>query len=475
MPRDKTAKGYIDLVDGQFDEASSKTLEKLKAELEGLLGDYHFNTYNGQWENGSLYIDELELKRFNDDVHDKIKAVISEQLANVVDKDEIVHESRLHGEFKSKLTEHFCGRSEILQTLNNYLNDPAEKRVLAMIGDSGSGKSSVMAEASGKLEEKYKNAVIVYRFIGTSSRSSNIISLLQSVCGQIAREYNTTIEALAGEGRDKSLYDLNGLTEILKKSLALATSKKPILLFLDALDQLSDSDNARSLYWLPRELTQNTRMIVSSLPELRSQLSNHNQVDLPVLPVAEASEILERWLKSIKRQITPVQQKEVLDKFKLSGLPIYLKLAFEKAKKWASYTGANEYILESDVKGIINGFIDMLEKDHTENFVRDVICLMLCGRYQGLAENEILEIFAFDKDLWQQFLDRTHEDHRNELERMKEELEKDKKFMKIPIVVWSRLYLDLEPYLTERDADGVPIITFFHRQFNEVLRERYEL
>ena len=47
--------------------------------------------------------------------------------------------------------------------------------------------------------------------------------------------------------------------------------------------------------------------------------------------------------------------------------------------------------------------------------------------------------------------------------------------MKIPIVVWSRLYLDLEPYLTERDADGVPIITFFHRQFNEVLRERYGL
>jgi hypothetical protein len=50
-----------------------------------------------------------------------------------------------------------------------------------------------------------------------------------------------------------------------------------------------------------------------------------------------------------------------------------------------------------------------------------------------------------------------------------------KSAMKIPIVVWSRLYLDLEPYLTERDADGVPIITFFHRQFNEVLRERYLL
>jgi len=59
------------------------------------------------------------------------------------------------------------------------------------------------------------------------------------------------------------------------------------------------------------------------------------------------------------------------------------------------------------------------------------------------------------------------------------EIEKQKDgqrgYMKIPIAVWSRLFLDLEPFLTERDADGVPIITFFHKQFNEVLRERYKL
>jgi hypothetical protein len=191
--------------------------------------------------------------------------------------------------------------------------------------------------------------------------------------------------------------------------------------------------------------------------------------------VEEASTILERWLKSVSRKLTEGQQKEVLDKFSLTGLPIYLKIAFERAKKWNSYTGQKEYTLQEDVKGIINSFIDLLEDEHTEDFVRDVICLMLCGRYQGLAENEILEIFAFDKDLWKQFLGRTHEDHRKEMENMKEELEKDKKSMKIPIVVWSRLFLDLEPYLTERDADGLPIITFFHRQFNEVLRGRYGL
>ena len=475
LPCDKSAKGFIDLVDGQSDRISIGRLDELKSHLQEKLGIEHFEKYRGEWKDGSLYIQEKDLKKFSDDVHDKIKAVISEQLANVVDKDELVLETRLHGEFKTKLTEHFCGRTDILQKLNDYLNDTADKRMLAMIGESGSGKSSVMAELVKQAETNENGQLIVYRFIGTSSRSSNIISLLQSICGQIARAYNMTIEALAGEGRDKALYDINGLSEILKKCLALATPVKPILLFLDALDQLSDSDNARSLYWLPRELPQNTKMIVSALPELKPQLNNHFQIDLPLLPVEEASTILERWLKAVSRKLTYGQQKEVLDKFSLTRLPIFLKLAFERAKKWNSYTELKEYTLQEDVKGIINSFIDMLDDEHTDDFVRDVICLMLCGRYQGLAENEILEIFAFDKDLWKQFLGRTHEDHRNELIRMKEELEKDKKSMKIPIVVWSRLFLDLEPYLTERDADGIPIITFFHRQFNEVLLERYKL
>jgi hypothetical protein len=72
-------------------------------------------------------------------------------------------------------------------------------------------------------------------------------------------------------------------------------------------------------------------------------------------------------------------------------------------------------------------------------------------------------VLIFNAEDKKAFIERTYKDYRKELEDM----------TKIPIVYWSRLYLDFEPYLTERDADGVPIIAFFHRQFNEVLSERY--
>jgi hypothetical protein len=321
-----------------------------------------------------------------------------------------------------------------------------------------------MAKSIQFAESENRGAVIVYRFIGTTSASSKIVSLLQSVCRQIAREFGTTIEALAGEGQEKFLYDLVGISEALKKCLALADAHKPVFLFLDALDQISADDNAKNLNWLPKELPENAKFIVSALPELEGHLSGNYKIHLPVLPESEAQLILGRWFQSRSRKLTDEQNGEILSKFSHTGLPIYLKLAFEQAKDWKSYSTG--FSLKQDVEGIINDLMENLEHEHTKNFVEHSISYMLCGKYQGLAENEILEILVFDKEYWEgTFLPQTHPEHREEL----------KQVTKIPIVVWSRLFLDLEPFLTEVDADGVPIITFFHKQFVKVLQERYKL
>lgn len=474
IPKDKSAAGFIDLVDDIPDEDSKTKLDELKKELLKKLGVDHFKKYDGEWKNGTLHIGEKELQQFNDDVLEKLKNIINEQLALVVDKDEINHEVKLHGEFKTRLTEHFEGREDILKTIQSYLDDQSEKRVMSLIGASGTGKSSVMAQTV-KLNEN-KGATIVYRFIGTTSGSSNIMSLLQSICGEIARAYGIDAKTLAREGDEKAWYDMIGLSDVLRKCLALATEQKPILLFLDSLDQLSDTDNAKGLYWLPRELPDHARLVVSTLPELEPVLNATYKEPLLLLPVEQAKKILGKWFSSIHRSLTKEQEGLVINSFSKKQLPIYLKLAFEKARKWHSYD--NKHSLKEDVAGIINDYFKDLEVEHDEDFVRNTVCYLLSGRYQGLEENELLEILAFDPDYWDIFL-KKNKHHEDDLKRLKSELEKSKDgqrgYMKIPIAVWSRLYLDLEPFLTERDADGVPIITFFHRQFNEVLRVRYEI
>ena len=481
MPNDRTADGFIDFLENKEpDRESKEKLNELKKTLLAKLGSEHFQSYRGEWKNGTLSIPEAELKEFNDRVYNGLEKVINEQIEDIPDNQGITyeirlneHEIRLHEEFKIRLTEHFRGRNQILATIDSYLSDRQEKKVLFVFGTSGSGKSSVMAQAV-KLHEETE-AAMVYRFIGATSRSSNIMSLLQGLCLQIAGKYGIDDARTLGQD-EKAWFDMNGLADIFKKCLALATADKPLNVFIDSLDQLSDTDNAKALYWLPRELPDYVSLVISA-SELEEKLQNTTIVRIPPLPEAEAIEILDLWLKSAKRKLTDRQHKLVIESFKLSPLPIYLKLAFEKAKKWHSYD--KEHTLKPDVPGIINEYFDDLEKEFPEDFVRTAVCYMLSGRYMGLAENEILEVMAFDHDYWQKFLDTSHEVHRKELESLKYELEKPKDgtrgYMKIPIAVWSRLYLELEPFLTERDADGVPVITFFHRQFNEVLRERYEL
>jgi NACHT domain- and WD repeat-containing protein len=478
LPEGKHAKGYVDLVGDQPDLYCAEQLKNLKEKLKGKLKN-NYIPYNAEWVKDHTEMNDP--KWFADEIYKRLEDIIDQQIKVIVTADEIEHEVRFHEEFKIRLTEHFSGRGEILKKIVQYLGSASENKIMSLIGESGSGKSSVMAEAAKRYADlnEGSDTLVVYRFLGTTSPSSSVISLLQSVCGQIAAKFDTNIETLAGEGRKDSMHDVYTMSEVFRKCLELAKPEKPVVVFLDALDQLSDIDNARSLTWLPNDLPANSRLIVSALIEQEVALNRTNIEKLPVLPKEEAKVILVQWLSSVDRLLTPVQAQYVLDKFKKTGLPIYLKLAFENARDWHHYDKVHE--MKDDVPGIINDYFDMLNTKHHPEFVKNSISYLLSGRYMGLTENEILEILVFDEDFWENiFLKKiSHPDHTQELKDMKKALEKPetgpKVLMKIPIVLWSRLFLDLEPFLTERDADGVPIITFFHRQFNEVLRERYEL
>src|SRR6185503_12429119 len=74
----------------------------------------------------------------------------------------------------------------------------------------------------------------------------------------------------------------------------------------------------------------------------------------------------------------------------------------------------------------------------------------------GLSEDELLDVLTLDDEVFADFERRAR--HRPPERRL-------------PVVVWSRLFMDLEPYLTERAADGASLLTFYHRQLSEVVRD----
>lgn len=116
--------------------------------------------------------------------------------------------------------------------------------------------------------------VIIVRFLGTTPDSSSIYPLLKSICIQISHNYQKPVDNIPLE--------LSNLTNYFKKLLESATPEKPLFIFLDSLDQLSPTNSAHSLSWMPVNLPKNAKIIVSTLTGYYGIIETlHNMIEIP--------------------------------------------------------------------------------------------------------------------------------------------------------------------------------------------------
>ena len=115
-------------------------------------------------------------------------------------------------------------------------------------GPSGSGKSAIIARSSEDWEG-------IRRFIGTTPEASNGATLLRSLCEEIGERYGQIGDLPA---------TFNEVTTLFQDRLRLATADRPLVLYIDALDQLDQQESVVAMNWLPRELPPNCRVIFST-------------------------------------------------------------------------------------------------------------------------------------------------------------------------------------------------------------------
>jgi hypothetical protein len=149
-------------------------------------------------------------------------------------------EVEAHDAFGTDRARHFIGREAVLDAIATYLVGE-DRRLLLLHGPSGSGKSAAMAKASDQAHDANTSTVIVRRFIGVTPESSNGVSLLRGLCQEIGRAYG---------GSEEAPLEFTPLASAFADRLTLSTAGRPLVLFLDALDQLAPNDEARSLTWL---------------------------------------------------------------------------------------------------------------------------------------------------------------------------------------------------------------------------------
>jgi len=452
LPRDGGAGAYLDLDEaGAVDVEAQDRLTDLKARLRSRLKANVHEDYHPEWLEGSVSAGHLD--SLCEDVWRSLSEVILGQMTELAEMDPVEKENSDHEAFGRERAKFFFGRETALDRIESYLNDDA-KTPLALFGASGSGKSALMAQALERARHSHADAEIVARFCGATPFSSDIRALLESLCRQITRACGGDEASIPGEYRD--------LVEEFPKRLAAADAGKPVFLFIDALDQLSESHNGRNLIWLPAALPDHVRVVVSTAPAdcwevLKTKIPSSGRLELQPMSATEGGRILEAWLKNARRTLQEPQRDELLDKFSKTGLPLYLKFAFEEARNWKS--DADLVVLEPGVDGITRRLFARLsaEAHHGRILVSRALAYLRAAK-NGLSEDEMIDVLSADGDVLGDFQKRA-------FFRPPER--------KLPVVVWSRFFFDMEPYLNERGADGASLLGFFHRQMGEVVDAEY--
>jgi WD40 repeat protein len=376
------------------------------------------------------------------DLEELLKQVILAEAEQFTARPALDLEIEAHEAFAHDRARHFTGRKSVLAAVDADIRG-GESRQLVVHGPSGCGKSAIVAKAWAQVKAEMPRAALIQRFIGVTPDSSSGITLLHSLCEQLSREYGVT---------EETPMDFQPLVVAFHARMARATAERPLVLFLDALDQLRSDDEVRSFTWLRQNLPPHVSLVVSTT-EIPAGLQSASQLEVGDFPVREAEEVLAAWLQDVHRKLKPEQREKLLSCFAQSGLPLYLKLAFEEARCWSSFLAAEMCVLGNDVGGMIAVLFDRLseERNHGPILVNRCLGLLAAARY-GLTEDEMLDVLAADDEVWEDFESRAHY---TPPER------------RLPVIVWSRLFLDLEPYLNERATPGGNVIAFYHRQIAE--------
>ncbi|KAK3777081.1 hypothetical protein RRG08_008927 [Elysia crispata] len=366
-----------------------------------------------------------------------------------------------HLTFCQNKCESFHGREGSLQEIEKYLRGPV-RHPFTIYGPSGCGKTSLVAKAAKRCYKVHGGKSInIIRFIGTTSASTTLPALLSSILQQLMQAAKTIKKG----GLDIANLNAKEMAEEMIMMLEYVAQRCPVVLFLDSLDQLEPSHDARRLRWLPLVLPANVKVIVSTLPEAQYEvfpvlMANFKDtpgcmLEVPELKGSDITNILNQWLAAAGRKLTPKQRSLVLNAFQNCPLPLFLRLSFDEACKWKSFAKPELCILQPTVRDCINKHFGEMERFHGKTFVSRSLSYLTASK-SGLSEAELDDILSCDN----QVLDDVYRFWTPPIRRL-------------PPLLVIRMKRDLGHYVVNRGADGRQVFYWYHRQFIEAAKERY--
>jgi tetratricopeptide (TPR) repeat protein len=347
-----------------------------------------------------------------------------------LDRDAAEHEAFAQSRFRV-----YLGRQEYFDRLDKHAEGDGPP--LAVLGESGSGKSALLANWAEEFRVKHPDVLLIKHFIGATPYSTDWAAMLRRIMGEFKRRFD--IQGDIPTEPDK-------LRSTFANWLHMAAAKGKAILILDALNQLEDRDGAPDLVWLPPFIPPNIRLFLSILPgRPLDYLRKREWPTLEVKPLnlEERKRLIFEYLARHRKSMTTAQTFWIANDAQSSN-PLYLRVFLDEliiAGEFARLDAQIEHYLSAGtIPELFEKVLQRYERDYDRErpgLVRDAMTAIWASR-RGLTEPELLRILGDDGN-------------------------------PLPQAIWAPLALAAERSLSSRSG----LIGFSHDYVRQAVKNRY--
>ena len=280
-----------------------------------------------------------------------------------------------------------------------------EKHQLVITGESGMGKSALVAKW---IKEKSSSGEgipcrIIYHFVGYGGSVGSDWHVIKTLCDEIRDRYGFDA------GENESGTDGKALDDLFKR--VAAEGDKPLLIVLDGINQIIDTNHAKRLNWLPVP-PRKVKILFTTLADDETMdvfKDRHYPVHmLEPMTENERIEMVRTYLKKTYSKRLTDNQLEKIVKDPQNENTLVLKTLLDEVANFGRFeeldNKIDEYLQPDSIGDFYQVVLKNYEADFGEDLVRHFLSLIAVSR-NGLSEDEILGITnTKDKPiLWSQF------------------------------------------------------------------------
>ncbi|XP_075053758.1 NACHT and WD repeat domain-containing protein 2-like [Mixophyes fleayi] len=343
-----------------------------------------------------------------------------------------------------------------MESIKSYVLHDESRKPMVIFGEPCCGKTVLLASCAKKVRLWLKDfdPVLVVRFVPPVGEPLTLRRLITGLCQQLANIFNIQIPAHED--------DIAVLAQCFIRLLSAPTKQRPLVLILDAVDNLTCFErDGETFWWLPSPLPQFTKIILSTTRETFADQNRSWQSDQVILlelkPTRkECNDHLKMNLLKEQRKITSGQLVYVNRSLGKSTSPLQILLLYKEVTGWKSYRDVDDRPTEESIYQSIERLFHALENHYGYEFIFRALSYITLSR-SGLGEAELVDVLSADDMVLAQLY------HVHDIKDM----------LRVPDWLVANILFDLKGCIAHRVVTGCSLITWTHRLYQQVVTKRY--